>query len=105
MIALMQPANEADFEGKWNHWAFTKNAVTGEMRIYLKWRRMAHAEQTNLRAINITDFDIASSVTWTNKYFGKVDEVRVWNAELDEATIQAYMRRPDGRFVIQTMLI
>lgn len=28
-------ATVADFAGEWNHWAFTKNAVTGSMKIYL----------------------------------------------------------------------
>lgn len=32
---INKAANTGDFEGKWNHWAFTKNAATGQMKIYL----------------------------------------------------------------------
>ena len=32
---IEKTANTADYEGKWNHWAFTKNASTGEMKMYL----------------------------------------------------------------------
>ena len=30
-----EAANTIDFAGQWNHWAFTKNATTGDMTVYL----------------------------------------------------------------------
>ena len=32
---IKKPAQASDFKGRWTHWAFTKNAATGEMKIYL----------------------------------------------------------------------
>ena len=32
---IEKPATNAEIEGQWNHWAFTKNATTGIMNIYL----------------------------------------------------------------------
>ena len=32
---INQPANANDYKGKWNHWAFTKDVSTGEMKIFL----------------------------------------------------------------------
>jgi hypothetical protein len=32
---INQAANLSDFAGKWNHWTFTKNVLTGTMKIYL----------------------------------------------------------------------
>ena len=32
---INKPADLSAFAGQWNHWTFTKNAVTGDMKIYL----------------------------------------------------------------------
>jgi len=44
---LMKQINAADCKGKWSHWAFTKNATTGSMKIYLNGN-LWH-EETNKR--------------------------------------------------------
>ncbi len=90
---INKAANASAYEGAWNHWAFTKNANTGEMKIYLNGE-LFHSGTGKTRPINITDFDIASAVMGDRKYFGSIDEFRVWDKELDQATIQSYMRQP-----------
>lgn len=89
---INQPAAEPDYEGRWNHWAFTKNATTGNMNIYLNgalW--LSGAGKT--KPIDITAFKLGASVNEANAYYGAVDELAIWNAELDQATIQAWMRK------------
>lgn len=85
-------ANEADFEGKWNHWAFTKNAVSGVMKIYLNGVEWLSGTGKN-KLIDISQFNIGSSANLNGKYWGSIDEFRVWNKALDENTIQEYMRK------------
>lgn len=85
-------ANETDFEGRWNHWAFTKNATTGNMRIYLNGELWHEGSGLN-RPINISNFKIGSSVAGSPVYYGSMNEFQVWNKALDQATIQAWMRQ------------
>ena len=84
-------ADTADFAGQWNHWAFTKNAVTGEMKIYLNGA-LWHAGTGRTRPIDISQFNIGSAVGGSPAYYGSLSEFRIWSQELDQATIQAWMR-------------
>jgi hypothetical protein len=80
-----------DFEGKWNHWAFTKNSTTGEMKIYLNgvlWH--SGTDKTKVMS-GIEKFTIGSAVSGSNFYQGKLDEFAVWTSVLDEATIREWM--------------
>ncbi|MEZ4958106.1 MAG: LamG-like jellyroll fold domain-containing protein [Saprospiraceae bacterium] len=85
-------ANEADFEGRWTHWAFTKNATTGNMRIYLNGELWHEGTGLN-RPITISSFKIGSAVAGTPVYYGSLNEFQVWDKALDQATIQAWMRQ------------
>lgn len=76
-----------DFAGKWNHWAFTKNAVTGIMNIYLNgvlW----HTGNNRFRTMDdIVKFSIGSAAGWSNHYRGRMDDFMVFSKELPAATI------------------
>jgi hypothetical protein len=83
-------ATASEFEGKWNFWAFTKDAANGEMRIYLNgvlW----HSGTGRFRPINLDEFVIGKGVNSANSYYGNVDELSVWNKELSLASIQQIM--------------
>ncbi|MCB0643938.1 MAG: T9SS type A sorting domain-containing protein, partial [Phaeodactylibacter sp.] len=89
---INQLANTEDFEGQWNHWAFTKNATTGVMNIYLNgelW--LSGTDKNNL--INVQDLAIGSAVRSNSGHFGKMDDFAIWSVALDAATIQDWMRR------------
>ena len=97
---INKAANEADFEGKWNHWAFTKNAATGEMKIFLNGQ-LWHSGTGKTKPINIQNFKLGSSAVNTNNYYGSAHELAVWNKALDAATIQGWMNQaltPDHPF-------
>ena len=89
---INKPANEMDYEGQWNHWAFTKNANTGEMKIYLNGA-LWHEGTGKTKPISIEQFKIGSSVNGNPAYFGSVAEFRVWDKELEQTTIQTWMRK------------
>ncbi|MEM8906658.1 MAG: LamG-like jellyroll fold domain-containing protein, partial [Bacteroidota bacterium] len=90
---INKTANAADFAGRWSHWAFTKNAATGEMRIYLDGQ-LWHSGTGKNKLIDVRQFQLGQAVTFNNGYFGQVDELRIWNEALNEQTIQAWMNRP-----------
>ena len=86
-------ASTQDFEGRWNHWAFTKNCTTGEMKIFLNgalWHTGVNLDNVML---DIQRFSIGGATGWSNFYNGSVDEFAVFNVALDEATIMQWMRR------------
>jgi len=90
---INKAAASADYEGKWNHWAFTKNVVTGSMKIYLNGVLWHSGTGMNRRMNGIRTMKIGSSATGTYNYDGNIDEFAVWNTELDSATIHQWMRR------------
>ncbi|MEM9920767.1 MAG: LamG-like jellyroll fold domain-containing protein [Bacteroidota bacterium] len=89
---INKEAAESDFEGEWNHWAFTKNANSGEMKIYLNGQ-LWHSGTAKNRSIDVRQFRLGSSVNGNNSHYGGLDEFRVFAKELDEATIQDWMHR------------
>lgn len=85
-------ADPEDFSGKWNHWAFTKNASTGDMKIFLNGN-LWHFGTGKTRPIDLKKMILGSNKNIGNKYFGKIDEFRVWNKALDQATIAEWMTK------------
>jgi hypothetical protein len=86
-------ALESEFEGDWTHWAFTKNTNTGEMKIYVNGILWHSGEDKDNPMDGIVKFSIGAATGWSNYYDGDMDEFRLWNAELDEATISEWMYR------------
>ncbi len=87
-----QLANFSDFAGQWNHWAFTKNSVSGEMKIYLNGS-LWHSGSGMTRSMDgIVKFKIAGSSN-EGRYAGFINDFRVWDVDLDESTIQEWMYR------------
>ncbi len=90
---INKTATADEYKGNWSHWAFTKNANTGEMNIYLNgtlWK----SGSGKTRLIDITGFLLGTSGNYNRTYFGKIDEFRVWKKALDEQTINDWMFRP-----------
>jgi hypothetical protein len=85
-------ADAADFEGRWTHWAFTKNTTTGSMKIYrdgVLW----HSGTGKTQPVDLAALRIGGAYDGSLSYFGRIDEFQVWAKELDAATIAAWMRR------------
>ncbi|MCF8405538.1 MAG: T9SS type A sorting domain-containing protein [Bacteroidales bacterium] len=83
-------ANFGDFAGQWNYWAFTKNATSGEMKIYLNGS-LWHSGTDKFKTMEgITSFNIAGNKS-SGQYAGYINDFAVWNAELDEQSIKDWM--------------
>lgn len=90
-------ANPADFEGVWNHWAFTKNSVTGEMKAYLNGVLWHSGTGKVFPMNNITQFSLGAACTWSNFYRGDMDEFSLFSSALTEPEIQnLFLNGPSG---------
>jgi hypothetical protein len=87
---INKEAKAVDYKNAWNHWAFTKNTTTGEMKIYLNGT-LWHSATGKTRTIDIEKMILGSHLNLSNQYKGKIKELRFWNKALDEQTIANYM--------------
>jgi hypothetical protein len=88
-----QASTPSDFEGQWNHWAFTKNASNGEMKIYLNGA-LFHSGNGLTRSMDgITAFRIAGlpNSSTPRGYEGAINNFEIWNKALDQTEIQSWL--------------
>ena len=84
-------ASQNEFSSQWNHWAFTKNCSSGEMKMYLNgvlW----HSGNNKTAPIDIQEIKLGSNGKGTGYFWdGKIKELRIFNKELDNITINNWM--------------
>jgi hypothetical protein len=80
------------YAGSWHHWAFTKNASTGRMAIYLDGE-LFHEGSGKTNSIDLTQLRLGSSNEGNNIYPGYIDELRIFPYERAAETIKSDMRR------------
>ncbi|MEM0997792.1 MAG: peptide-N-glycosidase F-related protein [Bacteroidota bacterium] len=82
------------YQATWTHWAFVKDARTGEMTIYANGQPWFSGTGRTRNMTGITTLRLGSNGVGTANYYGgKMDEFRVWRAALDSATINEWMHR------------
>lgn len=89
---INKAATVSEYEGKWNHWVFTKNRTTGVMNMYLNGALWSTGTGKTL-PIEITTLMLGGNPGMEYPYFGKIDEFSLWNTELSLATIQAWRNK------------
>ena len=91
---LQKLLSAAQYKGKWNHWAFTKNTATGAQNIYLNGQLLSTINNKRASMAGITKFKIGSNGAGTDVFYeGMINEFQVWNKALDSTTIKAYMNK------------
>ncbi len=88
-----QQAQTEDYEGRWNHWAFVKNADTGIMEMYLNGALFHSGSGKDNPIEGIVKMNLGASANGNNRYNGRVDDFRVWSQALDGETIASWMNR------------
>ena len=78
-------------EGRWNHWAFVKSK-TGVMRMYCNGVLFHEGTGKTRKMVGIKKFLVGTG--GSGSYEGLLDEIQIWNAALDEATIKQWMYKP-----------
>lgn len=88
---INKQAAEAEYEGQWNFWTFTKNARTGDMRIYLNGE-LWHSGTGLHRPVSMKNLVLGMTADMTNNYKGDVGELRIWDVALNEQQIADWQR-------------
>jgi hypothetical protein len=90
---IFKAATPGDYEGKWNHWAMTKNTNTGSMKMYLNGQLWYQESGKTKTMSGIVKFNIGANGLGTTFYDGFIDEFTIFNKELPDTIIQQYMNR------------
>ena len=90
---IEKAAQASDFKGVWSHWAFTKNATTGEMKIYLNGKLWHSGTGKTITITQPNVVRLGGGHHWGGYYSGSLDEVQIWNKALSDAEIQSNMNR------------
>jgi hypothetical protein len=90
---IQKQAQATEYKNKWVHWAFTKNAQTGEMKIYQNGQ-LWHSSTGHTRVLPKSSTVLIGSYSQAaHSYNGCLAEVRVWNKARTQAEIQADMSK------------
>lgn len=89
---ISKQASENQFKGEWNYWTFTKNAVSGEMKIYLNGELWHSGSSMTNGFDKIEIFKIASNANGYGRYDGSMDNFAIWDRELTQGEIENTMR-------------
>jgi len=76
---------KSEWSGRWNHWAFTKDALAGEMKVFLNGELCARRAGANSPISGITSFEIGSG--WYGGYDGLIDDFCIYDYALSQPEI------------------
>ena len=85
---------KAEWESRWNHWAFTKDAITGKMQIYLNGILFDSRNGAYSPISGVTSFQIGSG--WYCSYDGLIDDLRIYDYSLSQPEITYIMTNGTG---------
>ena len=88
---IEQGAGEGILEGKWVHWAFTKNAETGVMKMFVNGQLWLTGTGKDNLIGEIVRMNLGGSAYGDVDYYGDVAAFRIWDAALTGPTLSAWM--------------
>jgi hypothetical protein len=74
----------------WNHWAFTKNAGTGDMSIFLNGE-LWHSGTGKTREIDVQELFIGANKSLSTAYYGSVDDFMLFDKALTSDEVLGIM--------------
>jgi len=74
-----------EWSGRWNHWAFTKDAETGVMQIFLNGALYGSRTGSHSPISGITSFEIGNG--WYGGYDGAIDDFLIYDYALTQPEI------------------
>jgi hypothetical protein len=83
---ISKAASASDFKGRWNHWVFTKNAKSGEMKIYLNGALWTSGTGKIKTMAGITRVTLGSQ-NGAAFYHGGIDYVRLFASALTDRQV------------------
>ena len=88
---ISKQAHQNDYKNQWNHWAFTKNAVTGEMKIYLNGKLWHQGTGFNKPLTKATKLSLGKHTIRNYKYYGTIADLQIWDVARTEKEIKDTM--------------
>ena len=76
---------KSEWAEHWNHWAFTKDAITGIMQIYLNGRLYDTRMESDRNISPINSFTIGNG--WYGSYDGLLDDLKIFDYVLSQPEI------------------
>lgn len=71
----------------WNHWTFTKNTNSGDLKAYLNGEEFMAATDKNLSMSGIEKFVLGASWNARNQWHGWIRDFAIWDKELSNEEI------------------
>jgi hypothetical protein len=93
--------HKSEWSGRWNHWTFTKDFITGTMQIFLNGFLYDSRTGSNSPISEIKSFVIGSG--WYGSYDGLIDDFQIYDYALSQ-TEAAYLAT-NGTGIIDLPLI
>ena len=106
-------AQSDEYMGDWRYWTFTKNADTGDQKIYLDGE-LWHSGTDMFRPMTgVTKFTVGAKVNESEWYRGMMDDIKLYDRALSADEIKALFYRPvaygpnpaDGAIDVDTALL
>lgn len=92
---INKQATAFEIAGQWNFWTFTKNAGSGEMKIYLNGQAW-HSGIGLSRTIAMDHVVLGMDAAMRNNFKGDVAELRIWDVVLSDEQIADWRYRHVG---------
>ncbi len=92
----------SEWSGRWNHWAFTKDALLGEMKIFLNGRLYGSRSGAHSPISGVNSFEIGSG--WYGGYDGLIDDFRIYDYALSQAQIAHIATHGTGIFDLPLLI-
>jgi len=88
--------SKAEWTGRWNHWAFTKDANTGTMKVFLNGVLYDSRIGAGSPITGISSFEIGSG--WYGRYDGLLDDFRIYDYALSQPEVAYIVTNGTGIF-------
>lgn len=100
---IQKLAQASDFKSKWTHWAFTKNAASGEMKIYLNgslWHSGTGKRQPTIEAAMVI---LGSEYDSKRYYHGKIAHFHIYSKVLtpDHILLDLEQNLPQKNYLVK----
>lgn len=83
-------ADTTEYEGRWNHWVFSKNATTGNMKIFLNGKLWLSGT-AKTKPINLKRLVLGKDNNLASNYKGKINQLCIWNKEIADSMLTDLM--------------
>lgn len=77
----------ADFEDSWRHWVFIKDIASGEFKVFCDGQLVARRNMAGIPFPVIDRFRVGMSPTGVTKYYGYIDDFKLYNYALTNAQV------------------